>query len=224
MIEHGRKEINTDELIAYSARLYAPETIELLAQFGHEANRAYCLSLGDTSQLPWDAAPEWQKKSARDGVQGVLAGNGPEESHISWLEGKRAEGWTYGEVKDPDAKTHPCFVPYAELPPAQKVKDHLYVQSIALMCQAIWAQMYPAEPPPTVPLDIANTCDGTEQDAFEAWATAERYDMSQHPLHWLFLDDRTYAARQGWRAGIEHTRTRLLASQEAAAHPTGAPQ
>lgn len=47
-------------------------------------------------------------------------------------------------------------------------------------------------------------CDGKEQDAFEAWAASEMYDMTQHPLHWLFLDPRTYAARQGWKAAIEY--------------------
>lgn len=138
-------EPTAQELQAYLDRLAQPETVELLAQFGHEANRAFCLSLGDTSQPAWDEAPDWQKDSARAGVRGVLDGNGPEESHASWLEHKRADGWVYGEVKDPDAKTHPCMVPYADLPAAQKVKDYLYVDSIRLMCQAIWAQMYPAE-------------------------------------------------------------------------------
>lgn len=61
-------------------------------------------------------------------------------------------------------------------------------------------------------IDIADTCDGTEQDAFEEWAAKNRYDMHQHPLHWLFLDKRTSAARDGWRAGIKHSRDRILSS------------
>ena len=32
-----------------------------------EINRAYCAALGDTSQLPWDQAPEWQRQSAING-------------------------------------------------------------------------------------------------------------------------------------------------------------
>lgn len=47
-------------------------------------------------------------------------------------------------------------------------------------------------------------CDGKEQEAFEAWAKAERMDMSQHPLHYLFLNSRTDAARQGWKGAIEY--------------------
>lgn len=41
-----------------------------------------------------------------------------------------------------------------------------------------------------------------EQDAFEEWARSAGFDMSQHPLHWLFLHEETYAARQGWKEGL----------------------
>lgn len=51
-----------------------------------------------------------------------------------------------------------------------------------------------------------------EQNAFEAWAASERYNMSQHPLHWLFLDHGTYHARRGWRAGIAYAERRTLAA------------
>ena len=41
---------------------------EDIAKVAHEVNRAYCEALGDTSQLSWEDAPEWQKASARAGV------------------------------------------------------------------------------------------------------------------------------------------------------------
>jgi len=44
-------------------------TIDDIACVCHEANRAYCLALGDYSQAPWDFAPLWQRKSAINGVQ-----------------------------------------------------------------------------------------------------------------------------------------------------------
>ncbi len=100
---------------------------ENIARVCHEANRAFCEATGDLSQPTWVDAPEWQTRSAIKGVAGVLAGNGPEESHKSWLVEKAATGWKYGEIKDPEAKTHPCFLPYDELPPEQKLKDHLFV-------------------------------------------------------------------------------------------------
>lgn len=45
-----------------------------------------------------------------------------------------------------------------------------------------------------------------EQAAFEEWATESRYEMHQHPLHYLFVDKQTNAARQGWKAALAFVR------------------
>jgi RyR domain len=99
-----------------------------VAAICHEANRRYCVALGDTSQPEWEEAPDWQKNSAIEGVKFVL--DNPDApvsaSHDSWLAVKEAEGWKYGAVKDPEKKEHPCYVPYEELPEEQKMKDHLF--------------------------------------------------------------------------------------------------
>lgn len=101
--------------------------VELIARVCHEVNRAYCAALGDDSQMQWDDAPDWQKDSARNGVQFHLSGEqGPEDSHNSWLAQKEADGWKYGPVKDAEKKEHPCFVPYEQLPREQRVKDYLF--------------------------------------------------------------------------------------------------
>lgn len=113
--------------------------IETAARASHEANRAWCLSHGDMSQPSWDDAPEWQRSSALLGVRGVASGNTPEQSHEGWLEQKRADGWKWGPVKDPSAKEHPCFVPYADLPPEQKAKDHIFVGVVRAVLAAFEA-------------------------------------------------------------------------------------
>ncbi len=102
--------------------------IETAARIAHEVTRAYCLAQGDLSQVSWDDAPEWQQKIVRAGVCAILKDplTTPEMSHEGWSKEKIKEGWVYGETKDPVAKTHPCLVPYHELPEAQKVKDYLY--------------------------------------------------------------------------------------------------
>lgn len=51
----------------------------------------------------------------------------------------------------------------------------------------------------TGPVEWPATCDGMEQEAWEAWARVQRFDMSEHPMHYLFLNERTDAARQGWK-------------------------
>lgn len=107
-----------------------------IARVCHEVNRAYCSSIGDTSQPAYEDAPTWQKDSAVAGVRAILdnPATTPEQSHEGWMAQKAADGWTFGPVKDADAKTHPCFVPYNELPLAQRTKDYLFgavVRSLA---------------------------------------------------------------------------------------------
>lgn len=99
-----------------------------IAKVAHEANRAYCETIGDQSQLPWSEAPTWQHKSALDGVLAVLRNPSitSAESHANWLSHKEAEGWKYGPVKNPETREHPCYVPYTELPADQQVKNHLF--------------------------------------------------------------------------------------------------
>ena len=85
---------------------------KLIAKTCHEVNRAYCHSIGDDSQPSWENAPEWQKKSAIAGVKYILTNPDakPSDSHDSWLSTKKADGWKYGPVKDPEKKEHPCYV------------------------------------------------------------------------------------------------------------------
>ncbi len=102
--------------------------IELAAIAAHEANRAYCLALGDESQLPWADAPGWQKESAVEGVNFLIANPDapPSASHDSWLAQKERDGWRWGPVKNAETKKHPCYVPYEELPESQKAKDAIF--------------------------------------------------------------------------------------------------
>lgn len=98
-----------------------------IARVCHQVNKAYCESLGDTSQPEWEDAPEWQKESAILGVELHQSGDhGPEASHESWMKQKVDDGWSYGEVKDPAAKTHPCLVPFEDLPQEQQAKDFIF--------------------------------------------------------------------------------------------------
>ena len=104
------------------------DSITFIAKVAHEINRAYCEALGDTSQPAWEQAPNWQRDSAINGARFHLdnPNASPSHSHESWLAEKAATGWKYGPVKDPEAKEHPCFVPYDELPVEQRAKDYLF--------------------------------------------------------------------------------------------------
>jgi len=107
------------------------------ARAAHEANLAYCAAIGDHSQLPWEQAPEWQRESAIAGVGGVMAGNSPEQQHQAWCDDKAQHGWVYGPAKNSDTKTHPCLVPYGQLPPEQQAKDGLFVGVVMTMVRSL---------------------------------------------------------------------------------------
>jgi hypothetical protein len=103
--------------------------IDSIARVCHAANRELQIIAEDPAvSPPWDEAPDWQRESARAGVRAMFDGTAttPEEQHETWCAQKVADGWTYGETKDANAKTHPCLVPYAELPPIQRAKDALF--------------------------------------------------------------------------------------------------
>jgi hypothetical protein len=116
--------------------------IEKIAKVVHEANKAYCDTIGDTSQKSWEEAPEWQKKSALAGVKfhvetlnlGIRPQ--PEDSHNSWMKQKVGDGWKYGEVKDEFKKEHPCIVPYNELPLNQRMKDYIFAAIVEAFFRA----------------------------------------------------------------------------------------
>jgi hypothetical protein len=99
-----------------------------VAKVCHEANKALCESQGDTSQVSWAKAPMWQRQSAVSGVTFNLENpDAPASaSHDNWLKEKKIDGWIYGPIKDESVKTHPCCVPYSELPVEQQAKDHLF--------------------------------------------------------------------------------------------------
>lgn len=106
--------------------------VKHIAQICHDVNKSYCKTIGDLTQKGWDNAPDWQKESAIAGVIFHLQNPNaqPEDSHNSWLKQKEADGWKYGETKDPEKKEHPCFVPYNMLPVQQQKKDLLFISIV----------------------------------------------------------------------------------------------
>jgi hypothetical protein len=94
----------------------------------HTFNKLFCEYLGDNSQPTWEDAPDWQKDSAIDGVLFHFEKDDtlPSDSHDNWMKEKIKNGWVYGPEKDPERKTHPCIVPFDQLPKEQQFKDILF--------------------------------------------------------------------------------------------------
>lgn len=115
-----------DEMQVVNAQ--TPSKEEGIAIVCHEANRMWCLLNGDGSQKDWVHAESWQQDSAINGVKFRL--DNPEAAHDAqhnaWMKDKVDAGWVYGEVKDAELKTHPCIVPFEQLPEFQQKKDALF--------------------------------------------------------------------------------------------------
>ncbi|MCD0419497.1 hypothetical protein LOC51_19960 [Rubrivivax sp. JA1024] len=106
-----------------------------IARVCHQANKSLCEAFGDMSQPNWEDAPQWQRESAVAGVK--FCRDNPDApasaNHDSWSAQKIADGWKYGPVKDPQAKTHPCLVAFDHLPPQQQAKDHVFKAIVAAL-------------------------------------------------------------------------------------------
>lgn len=106
---------------------------EQIARVCHDANASWCRAIGDYSQTSWFDAPSWQRASALEGVEKALAGATPQELHESWCQAKIRDGWVFGVAKDPEARTHPCLVPYDELSEEQRRKDALFAAIVGAL-------------------------------------------------------------------------------------------
>jgi ryanodine receptor 2 len=48
-----------------------------------------------------------------------------ESTHDNWAIGRLHEGWRPGPERDDEQKTHPCLVPYSQLPESEKEYDRV---------------------------------------------------------------------------------------------------
>lgn len=107
--------------------MISKQSLDMIAKVCHSANKTIA-DFNNEEMASWEDAEQWQRDSAVEGVKKVIENPSitPEELHQEWMEFKEKDGWSYGEVKDVEAKTHPCMVPYHELPDHQRLKDHMF--------------------------------------------------------------------------------------------------
>lgn len=66
-------------------------------------------------------------------------------THENWAARRRAEGWRWGPRRDDAAKTHPCLVPYDDLPDEEKAYDHTLAVETIRMILAAGFEIRPAD-------------------------------------------------------------------------------
>lgn len=126
-------------------------TVKDVAKIAHNLNKAYCESVGDTTQATWEETSPGLQESTEEGVKLHLANPSvtPEESHNAWLAERAEKGWTFGEEKDAVGKKHPCIVPWAELSPEWKAKDFIFKAVVDSLAPFIGAEDAAAAPAAT---------------------------------------------------------------------------
>ena len=83
-------------------------------------------------------------------------------------------------------------------------KDDAIIRELAATITVLQAERDAAVARAEAAEGLPKPCDGKEQYAFEAWAKENHYDMNEHPLHYIFIDPKTNAARMGWNACIKY--------------------
>lgn len=51
-------------------------------------------------------------------------------THDIWALQRQQDSWVYGPRRDDSKKTHPCLVPYEDLPESEKVYDRLAAEQL----------------------------------------------------------------------------------------------
>jgi hypothetical protein len=99
-----------------------------IARVCHAANTAYQGVIGQSFvSEPWDALTRELRESVIAGVYSARICASAREHHEHWLAWRGERGWRWGPVKDDQAKTHPLFVPWNDLPDAEQEKDRLFI-------------------------------------------------------------------------------------------------
>jgi DNA-directed RNA polymerase subunit F len=103
-----------------------------VARLCHEANREYCKLIGDPVAPRWDHSDQDRVIA---GVEFVLAHPEatPKDVHDEWLRFMRSNGWSYGPTKDLLSKQHPAMTSFEQQPPAQRIKDRMFIALVNTM-------------------------------------------------------------------------------------------
>ena len=112
------------------------------AEFVYEAARMAAKAAGaPIIPAPYDEREDDFKNQFYEVIArqcGEQRSSSPEELHGGWVQAYIANGWKYGDVYDPDARTHPDMVPYSQLGQLERDKDAVFVALCEIARQWIY--------------------------------------------------------------------------------------
>ena len=112
------------------------------AEFVYDAARlAAAAAKAPIVPVPWDEREDAFRAQFRDVIERQCSENrsrSPEELHGSWMQAYFSMGWVYGDVHDPEKKTHPDLVPYDQLGKLEQDKDSVFIALCEIARQWIY--------------------------------------------------------------------------------------
>ena len=122
-------ETNTGD--AVGNEMLADDLNQRRARFVYEAARLAAIAAeAPIVPAPYDEREQDfrdQLTSAIEVMCGPNRAKDPETVHEIWVRAYNANGWSYGEMYDRDARTHPDLVPFNELNQREQDKDSVYI-------------------------------------------------------------------------------------------------
>lgn len=124
----------------------ATSLTERRAEFVYEGARLQAIAVGapivPEHWLDRDEKFRTQFLNIIERQMGEMRSGSPEELHGGWVQAYIDMGWTYGEVRDPEAKTHPDMVPFDRLERREQDKDAVFIA----LCEIARQWVYDDEP------------------------------------------------------------------------------
>ena len=113
-------------------------TDEQIAQVIHAANHELQRFQCDPAPShPWNYESDEIRRNVIAGVRSARDGVSPRDNHELWVKDKAAHGWKWGPEKNAVKKTHPCMVPYDDLPSEQQDKNRMFVAIVDALTQGM---------------------------------------------------------------------------------------
>ena len=104
------------------------QTLDVIAELGWEAHRAWEKIIGEPPSLTWDQLSPDRKRDLLDSVRYLIDHpiTSVSTQHDHWRATRASQGWQAGEDRDVAQKLHPNMVSFDELPFSQQMKARLW--------------------------------------------------------------------------------------------------
>lgn len=104
-------------------------TLVDIAQECHYKNNELMVMNGEEPNPPWDTLDRHTKFMTFKSVLKALENPNltAKDMHDEWMKNKISDGWTFGDVKDKEQKTHPLIIDFDLMNDIDKMKDQSFI-------------------------------------------------------------------------------------------------